>query len=132
VRLIYNNAGAPKTFYGVWAIPIGNANSNGSSFGANSGGQTLEVNLLKDKVQSITLNGSSSNAFSICNGQMIKVGDPSTLVYNSCGNPSQVNHSFVNEAIPSKQPPQEWLYQADKYQPPFSLTFMDGTLQSID
>ena len=131
-QLIYDNEGAPRAFYGVWALPIGNSNPNNPPFGGNAGGIQMQVDIIKDKVANIKLNGSSTNAFSICNGRMIKVGAPARQVYNACGNPSLVNKSYINQPIPSKNPPEIWVYQADQYQPPVSLTFLDGKLQSIE
>lgn len=131
-QLFYNNQGAPTAFFGVWALPIGNSDPSNPPFGGNAGGVQLKVDILNDKVYSVSLNGTSSNGFSICNGVEIKVGDPGNIVYNACGNPSLINSSYVNEIVPSQQPPEVWIYQPNQYQSPVSLTFLDGKLQSID
>jgi len=133
LQIYYNNVGATKAFYGVWAIPIGNSSIGKRPFGDNSGGGVkLEVNIINNKVSLAKINGSSSNAFSICSGANIQVGDPVGRVYGACGTPSLVNRTFINQAIPSQQKPQIWVYQTDQYQSPLSLTFLDGKLQSIN
>lgn len=120
-QLMFNNQGSQTAFYGVWSVPVG----------TNSGAQ-LEVDVIDNKVSAIRLNGNSSNAFSICGGRSIQVGDPVTSVYNACGNPSVVNNTFINQPIVSNQKPELWIYQPGQYQSPISLTFVNGKLQSID
>ncbi|MDI9817955.1 MULTISPECIES: DUF2845 domain-containing protein [unclassified Legionella] len=121
VQLIYNNMGSQSAFYGVWSLPVG----------TNSGAQ-LEVDIINNQVKAVRVNGSDSNAFSICGGRMIQVGDPVGAVYGACGNPSLVNNTFINQPLQSNQRPEVWIYQTDQYQTPFSLTFVNGKLQSID
>lgn len=133
-QVIYNNQGAKTAFYGQWALPIGQSNYAGLvPFGGNSGGGAqLQVNIINDKVSSVSLNGANTNAFSICGNTSISVGDPANKVYGACGTPSLVNKSYINQAIPSSTKPEIWVYQPGQYQPPLSLTFVDGKLQSID
>lgn len=132
-QLYFKDQGAPTAFYGVWKLPIGQSNySHVQPFGASNGGVMLQVNVINNQVVGVNINGSSTNAFSICRGRNIKVGDPVNLVYGACGSPSLVNNSFVNRPIPSNSPPQVWIYQPGEYQPPLSLTFIDGKLQSIN
>ncbi|CEK09779.1 DUF2845 domain-containing protein [Legionella hackeliae] len=121
LQLLYNNKGSQSAFYGVWSLPVG----------VNSGAQ-LEIDIIDNKVSAVRLNGSQTNAFSICGGSMVQVGDPVGKVYGSCGNPSLVNNTFINQPIQSNQKPEIWVYQADKFQTPFRLTFVNGKLQSID
>lgn len=120
-QLMFNREASPKAFYGVWQIPVG----------VNSGGD-LEVDVINDKVSEIRVNGSSENAFSFCNGTSIQIGDPVASVYNSCGNPSMTNSTFVYQPIESNEAPEIWIYQATQYQAPISLTFVNGNLQSIN
>ncbi|KTD24484.1 MULTISPECIES: DUF2845 domain-containing protein [Legionella] len=120
-QLMYNNAGSPTAFYGVWSIPTG-----------TSGGAQLQVNIVDNKVQSVNINGSGTNAFSVCGGTSIQVGDPASKVYGACGSPSVVNNSYINQPIQSNQKPQIWIYQPGEYQSPITLTFVNGKLQSID
>lgn len=115
-QLIYNNLGTNTAFYGVWNLPTGN------------GGIQLEVDIVNQKVRSIKLNGSDSNAASICQGTSIQAGDPAQKVYYACGTPSAVNNSFINEVVPSKEKPKVWIYQPTPYQPSVSMTFIDGKL----
>lgn len=119
-QLMYNNKGTDTAFYGVWNIPTG------------SGGATLEIDIVNNKVRNVVINGSSGNASSICNGVSIQINDPVGKVYGACGSPSVVNNTFVEQVIPTAQPPQIWLYQPGEFQPPVSLTFANGKLQSIN
>lgn len=121
-QLVYNNQGAPQVSYGNISINVATNNS----------GAQLQVNVINNKVASITLNGNSTNAFSICGGTNIAVGAPVASVYNACGSPALTNQSFILQPIPSTSKPQVWLYQPGQYQPTVSLTFVDGKLQSID
>lgn len=120
-QLMFNNVGSQKAFYGVWAIPTG-----------INGGAQLQVNIVNDKVKSVNINGSGTNAFSICGGASIQVGDPASKVYGACGNPSVVNNTYINQPIQSNQKPEIWIYQPGEFQTPITLTFLNGKLQSID
>ncbi|KTD61520.1 DUF2845 domain-containing protein [Legionella spiritensis] len=132
-QLMYNNQGAPKAFYGVWAIPVGNSNTGfAQPFGSNTGGAQLQVDITDNKVSGVKINGSDANAFSICGGTSIQIGDPASKVYGACGDPSLTNKTFINKPIPSTQKPEVWVYQPGQYQSPVSLTFVNGKLQSID
>lgn len=132
-QLYFKDQGAPTAFYGVWKLQVGQSNyTHVQPFGSSNGGVQLEVNVINNQVVSVNVNGSSTNAFSICKGRSIKVGDPVNVVYGACGSPSLVNNSFINRPIPSKQKPQIWVFQPGEYQPPLTLTFIDGKLQSID
>lgn len=119
-QLIYNNVGTSTGFYGVWNIPTGN------------GGALLQINVINQKVNSVSINGSSSNSFSICGGTSIDTGDPVGKVYSACGNPSSVNNTYIRVPIPNATKPVVWFYQPGEYQPPISLTFVNGKLQSIN
>jgi hypothetical protein len=121
LQLMYNSQGAQKAFYGVWSLPVG----------TNSGAQ-LQVDVINNKVSGVHLNGESANAFSICSGTMVQIGDPVGRVYSACGNPSLVNNTYVNQPVQSNQPPEVWTYQVDQFQAPFNLTFVNGKLQSIN
>lgn len=121
LQLMYNNQGSQSAFYGVWSLPVG----------VNSGAQ-LQVDIIDNKVSSVSINGNGTNAFSICNGAMIQVGDSVNKVYSNCGNPSLVNNTFINQPIQSNQKPEIWTFQTDQFQTPFRLTFVNGKLQSID
>lgn len=120
-QLYYNNMGSEKVFYGVWAINTG-----------YNGGAQLQVDVVDNKVRSVNINGSGTNAFSICGGTSIQAGDPVSRVYGACGNPSAVNNTFINQPLQSNYKTQIWLYQPDPYQSPITLTFVNGKLQSIE
>lgn len=133
-QVIYNNMGQKTAFYGQWQIPIGQTNPpNPQPFGNNNGGGAqMQVNIVNNKVYSVSLNGDDTNAFSICGGRSIQVGDPAGMVYGSCGAPSLMNQTFINIPIETAKPPEIWVYQLGPYQPAFRLTFIDGKLQSIN
>ena len=69
---------------------------------------------------------------SICQGMSVQIGEDVDKVYSSCGTPSAVNETFINQPVPSATKPEVWIYQVDKFQPPISLTFVNGELQSIN
>lgn len=119
-QLIYNHQGTGTSFFGVWNVPTG------------SGGTQLQVDIVNNRIKSISVNGSDTNAFSICNGANIQVGDQVGKVYGSCGSPSVVNNTFINQIVPTTQKPQVWIYQPGQYQSPITLTFVNGKLQSIN
>ena len=77
------------------------------------------------------MNGSSTNAMSVCNGVGIQAGDTINKVYSACGTPGMISDSFVNQIVPSNARPEIWIYQLDRYHQPMSLTFVNGKLQSI-
>lgn len=120
-QLIYNNKGSETAFYGIWNMPTG-----------DTGGAQLEINIVDQKVRSIKLNGSDSNAVSLCGSTSIQAGDPVEKVYYSCGTPSVTNNTYINEVVPTAEKPQIWIYQPGQYQSAVTLTFVDGKLQSIN
>lgn len=109
-----------RPIYDTWSLPEGTLSV------------MMEVDIINDKVSSIRINGDNTNALSICDGQSIAIGDNAMKVYQSCGTPQTVNQTFIEQPIPSNSQPQVWIYQVDPYQPPISLTIVDGKLQSIN
>ena len=133
-QVFFNNQGQSTAFYGVWAIPGGFANSGAfEPFNANTGGGgvQLQVDITNDAVRAVKVNGADTNAFSICGGVNINVGDPASKVYNACGSPTLVNTTYINVPIPGGQKPIIWIYQMGQYEKPISLTFVNGQLISI-
>ena len=120
IQLIYNNKGTDTAFFGVYNIPVG------------YGGARLEVDIAHNKVVAIRINGAETNAFSICDGNNILIGDMVAQVYNSCGSPSLVNTTYINQVQPGLHNKEIWTYQEDQYQHPVHLTFVNRQLQSID
>lgn len=118
-QLIYKNQGASVVNYATYSL------TNGSS------GSLLEINLINNKVKLIKVNGTATNSASFCASGNVQVGDDQAKVYNACGEPSIVNNTYINQSIQTLTKPQVWVYKAGEYQPPFSLTFVDGKLQSI-
>lgn len=124
-QLIYTtlNQGAVypglTSYYTMWSLPSG------------STGTSLHVNIINNKVAGFTINGSSTNAMSICGGTSVQIGDDANRVYSACGTPSLVNNTFISQPVPKSQHPEIWVYQIDQYQSPISLTFVNGQLQSI-
>ena len=119
-QLIYNRLSGRTAFYGPYEITTG------------SGGSQVTINIQNNKVAGITLNGSSSNAFSLCYGNSVAVGDPENTVYNACGSPSTVNNTFINVPTGQTNDVAVWVYQLYQYQPAVRLTFVNGKLQSIE
>lgn len=105
--------------YNMWSLPSG------------STGTSLQINIVNNKVSAVSINGSNTNAMSICGGVSIQVGDDENKVYSACGNPSLVNQTFINQPIAKSQKPEVWIYQLSPYQPTINLTFINGNLQSI-
>jgi hypothetical protein len=130
VEYFFNNEGTPVasvapgtsngTYYGLWTNPTAVS------------GATLQINAIDNKIHSIQINGADENAASICEGQNLVVGDPVSKALNACGTPLLVNNTFVKQVINTVQPPEVWIYQMGQYQAPVSLTFVAGTLQSIN
>ncbi len=116
---MYYNPGI-NPVYSMWSLPSG------------SQGTSVQFNLIENQVNSIQLNGSETNALSICQGGRVQVGDNINVVYNACGSPSQVNNTYINKPVPGKEKPQVWIYTIDQYQPSVTLTFVNGVLQSIN
>lgn len=120
-QLFYNNKGSPTAFYGVWNLPTG----------VNTGAQ-LEIDIINDKVANVRLNTNDVNATSLC-GKSIQVGATLAQVYSSCGQPTVMNQTFINQPIPSLTPPEVWIYKPNPFQnTTIRLTFADGKLHSID
>lgn len=119
-QLIYNNKGTDTAFYGIWNIPTG------------SGGTQLVIDIINNKVKGVKVEAGGSNSLTVCDGMKIQIGDPISKVFNYCGNPSITNTTFINEPIPTNNKPQIWIFKPGPYQPSFSLTFIDGKLQSIN
>lgn len=129
-QMYYNNQGAPgavvppvtqdSIYYGLYANP------------KDIRGAALQVDIVDNKVYGISMDGTSQNAFSICNGNMVQVGDPVGKVYGACGAPLMTNRTFILENIVDQPKPQIWIYQFNQFDPPSRLTFVNGKLQSID
>ncbi len=106
--------------YNTWSLPIG------------SSGNTLEVDVMDNKISSIRFNGSDTNASSVCGNRSFAVGDLADKVFSACGSPSMTNKTFINRSVSSKSKPEVWTYATDKYQRTFKLIFMDGRLKAIE
>ncbi len=129
-QLYYNNQGAPgavvppvtqnSIYYGLYANPT------------DIRGNMLQVDIVDNKVYGIAMDGTSQNAFSICNGNMVQIGDPAGKVYGACGSPLLTNKTFILENIIDVPRPQIWIYQFSEFGSPARLTFVDGKLQSIE
>lgn len=125
-QLIYStlNRGAVypgwTNVYNMWSLPSG------------SNGVTLQINIIDQKVADINLNGNTTNAISICRGTSIQKGDNVNKVYSLCGSPSLSNNTYISTPVPESEAPEVWMYQVNEYEAPFSLTFINGTLQSIN
>lgn len=112
--------GLNSAFYDQWSLQSGTT------------GISLQVNVMNNKVSSVSINGNSANSTSLCGGTSIPIGANVNQVYAACGSPTMVNNTFINQIIPSNTRPEVWIYQFDQYQTPVSLTFVNGKLQSIN
>ena len=112
--------GLNSAFYNQWSLPSGTT------------GIGLQIDVVNGKVNCVKINGSSTNAMSLCGGMSVQVGDDANKVYSACGSPSMVNNTYINQPIQSNSKPEVWIYQIDQYQSPLSLTFVNGKLQSIN
>lgn len=125
-QLIYTTLNRGAVFQGynpvyqMWSLPSG------------STGTSVQVDITNNKISSIKINGSSNNAMSLCGGTGIQLDDDMSAVYSACGAPDLVNHTYIDKPVPSDQKPEVWVYQVNQYQPPFTLTFVNGALQNID
>ncbi len=68
----------------------------------------LRVDVVNNKVTGVNINGSDTNAASICNDSSFQIGDDVSQVYNACGSPDMVNNTYVLQAIPSTSKPEIW------------------------
>ena len=126
-QLMYNSLntgsvypGLNSAYYDQWSLPSGTSGIN------------LRVDIINNVVTGVNINGSNTNAASICNGISLQAGDKVNKVYSACGNPSMVNNTYIDQMVPSNTKPEVWIYQLNQYQSPISLTFVNGKLQSIN
>lgn len=120
MQLMYNNQGSPKAFYGVWSLQVG----------VNTG-STVQIDIVDNKVYGVHVNGEGGNAFSICDGASIVKGDPVSKIYTACGNPSNINNTYITIPYAQTTFPQIWVYDIP-YQGTMRLTFVNGKLESMD
>lgn len=118
-QYIYNSAGSRKAFYGQWQVQTG------------QGGAQVIVNVINNKVTSISMAGSSTNAFSLCDGNSVSVGDSVGKLSSACGTPSAVNNTYIEQPTGQSTQNEYWLYQINPGQPSARLTFVNGKLESI-
>lgn len=131
-QLFFEHHGGPNAFNGVWQIPGGYPMNGGQdTFSSNSGGQTLEIDVIDNKVAAIKLNGGSLNSLSTCDAPL-NVGDDVSEALYACGNPTKENDTYVNMPIPSKKQPELWIYQSDQYHPVIRMMVVDGRVASIN
>ena len=125
-QLVYSNLNKDpvyrgyKLIYNTWSLPIGSTEN------------TLEIDIIDGKISSIRLNGSDTNASSICGNRSFAVGDLADTVFSACGSPSLTNKTFINRSVQGKSKPVTWTYSDNPYQPTFKLIFMDGKLEAIE
>jgi len=112
--------GLNPAYYTQWSLPSGTSGIN------------LTIQAINGKVSSVSVNGSNTNAMSMCQGVSINSGDDVNKVYSACGTPSMVNNTYINQSLPPNSKSEVWIYQVNQYQAPFSLTFINGKLQSIN
>lgn len=146
-QLIYsslNSGGAYQglnsAYYNQWSLPSGTSgimlqvsiiNNKVSSINMSNNSDN-SLNIKNNNVSTIQISAANNNAASICGGGSLNVGDDVNRVYSACGSPTMTNTSYINQVIPSSSKPEVWIYQVDKFHSPFSLTFVNGKLQSIN
>lgn len=126
-QLIYNDINKGAVFfypgldrvYSLFSLPSGSTGNN------------IEIDLINNQISAIKINGVSSNALSMCKQGNVQIGDNTNAIYNACGAPDNINQTYINRAVPRSQNPQVWMYESQNYQPGFTLTFINGILQSI-
>lgn len=111
--------GLNDAFYNQWSLPSG------------STGISLQFDIRNNKVISIKMNGSDTNATTLCGGRSVQVGDPPSAIYNACGSPGYTNQTYINQPIPTTTKPKVWIYRQDQYQPAIHLLFVNGQLMMI-
>jgi len=125
-QLIYTNLDKGAMYsgynstYQIWSLPSGSTQMQ------------MQVNVMNNKVSSISINGNNSNASTLCKGQSIQIGSDPNEVYSACGSPTQVNQTYIEQPVPGNPKPQTWVYNGGPYQPSITLTFINGILQSIN
>lgn len=121
--------------YNTWNLPRG------------TDGLLLTVEILDDKIYSMSMNGASTNATSLCynetlqfgkvfdkttnQGPNIQVGDPVSKIEANCGNPNIINTVYINQPVPADERPEVWTYFKTEHQQAFKLTFVNGQLEVI-
>lgn len=128
-QLIYSSTtpanpypGLNSAYYVQWSIP------RGADVMYN-----LQIDIANDKVVDIKNNGSDGeNAMTLCQGNSVQKGNSKSQVIAACGDPDTTNYTCKDVPIPSNSSPEIWTYQVDQYQPPFTLTFIDGVLRCIN
>ncbi len=113
--------GMASSVLATWSLPTGINNL-----------YSIQFDIESNKVKSIHVNGSGTNAMNICDGNSVKIGDPESSVYATCGAPNQTNRTYINEPMPGNNNSEVWIYQIDQYQPSIRLTFVNGSLESMD
>ena len=116
---IANQGGGIKNIYTTYSLPQAPTSL------------TLHVDIMNGKISNIRTSGTSPNQMTLCDASSFKIGDDASAVTQACGEPSSVNETFVNQPIPSSEKPEIWVYKPGQYQQPFSLTIVNGKLESI-
>lgn len=119
--LVFNNVGSKNALRNGFSVTFG-----------NEGGTSLSVNIVDNKVSDMLVDGQTSTSTNICSGANIQVGDNATKVISSCGSPSVTNTSVRQVFLNGQQEVTNWSYVGNRAQPNFSLTFVNGKLQSIN
>lgn len=124
-KLIYTNLNQGAVYlgftpvYSTWSIPSGTSNI------------ILEVDVVDNEVKGLSLNGTSSNAISVCGGRNVALYSNVSAIYAACGTPSMVNQTFISTVVPQNEQPEIWTYHLP-YREPMTLTFVGGILQAIN
>jgi outer membrane protein assembly factor BamE (lipoprotein component of BamABCDE complex) len=91
----------------------------------------LMVSIKANKVIEISLNSNATQGASVCPNGAIQIGSSISAVTRACGSPGYVNQSFKSIRQSERVEKETWILKASPYDPPITLTFSDGVLQSI-
>lgn len=100
----------------------------------NQGAIKTEINFDQTgKVVNITVNGNSAASINLCGSAVVQIGSMMNAVKTACGTPSYVNKQTPFVAPGASAPPATQTVTTFTYNstPPFTLTFTDGKLTSV-
>ncbi len=129
---IYHNVS--KLAIEQWVNQSGNFAGTTGNFNHQVGGandSNLTVIFRDNVVIGIVLNGMAMPAADVCNGNNISNGDTMSNVSFACGQPAYTNKTYQTIQTGEMSQVEVWQINPAPYQPPVTLTFRNGILESI-
>ncbi len=141
-RLSYNNMYKGPVYY--WDL---NKVYHIFSIPSSSNNSTVTVDIVDNKVKTISLNGNGVQGTTACqypgatqfagnpsysNGSPINVGDSYEDVIHACGNPDYTDQTYTQVPVAKSDRPELWIYKLDQYNPSYHLTFIQGVLKDVE